>query len=489
MKVLLPIKVYTQMRGKHMKNFTSRHKTLLCSLLISFALLLLVYLGFVIYFSNHFFFNTKINGIDASKMNVEETEQLLADEINNYSITITGRNNLTDSISADEIQLTYVSNSMLTNHLTEQNSFLWFISVFQPTDLELNGCSSYNEDAFEEKLSSLTFFQKEHKEAPKNAKIQYLDEQGYCIVNEQQGSTVLKKELKEKLSAAILHGETEFSLEREGCYKKPTITSESPELLELFDKVTKYSQAEITYKFGKKTEVVDHSVIKKWLKINNKKLTVKFKKEAVRSYVDYIGSTYNTYGKTRTFKASTGNKVSVSGGDYGWLLNREKETTDLIKLVKKGKITTRKPAYTQKAVSYGSKDWGKTYVEINLTAQHLWFYKNGKLVIQSDFVSGNVSKGHSTPQGAYCILYKERDAILGARSNADYRTPVDFWMPFNGGIGMHDATWRSRFGGTIYKNSGSHGCINLPYSVAQTIFNNISTGDPVICYYDPGYYN
>ena len=128
-------------------------------------------------------------------------------------------------------------------------------------------------------------------------------------------------------------------------------------------------------------------------------------------------------------------------------------------------------------------------MEINLTAQHLWFYKNGKLVIQSDFVSGNESKGHHTPQGTYSVSFKERNAILGARSNASYRTPVSFWMPFNRGIGMHDATWRSKFGGTIYKYSGSHGCINLPYNVAQTIFNNISTGDPVICYFDPGYYN
>lgn len=467
-----------------MKIFTSRHKALLCSLLVSFAVLILVYLGIVIYFSSHFFLNTRINGIDASKMNIAQIEQLLADEINNYSITLTGRNNLTDSISADEINLTYVSNSILAEHLAEQNPFLWFVSIFQPTDLALSNCLQYDETAFEERLSSLIFFQKENKEAPKNAKIQYLDGQGYCIVNEQPGSTVLKKELRKKLSTAILQGETAFSLEREECYKKPAITSETPELLNLFEKVTKYSQTKITYKFGKKKEVIDHSIIKKWLKINHKKLTVKIKKDAVRSYVDYIGYTYNTYGKTRTFKASTGNQVSVSGGNYGWLLNREQETTDLIKLVKKGKTTIRKPAYTQRARSYGSKDWGKTYVEINLTRQHLWFYKKGKLVVQSDFVSGNESKGYSTPQGTYSILFLERNAILGARSNASYRTPVDFWMPFNGGIGMHDATWRSKFGGTIYKYNGSHGCINLPYSIAQTIFNNISTGDPVLCYYD-----
>lgn len=468
------------------KNFLTKHKVILCSVLVSFALLLLIYLGFVIYFSNHFFFHTKINGVDASKKTIEETEKLLADEINTYSITLSGRNDLTDSISADEIGLTYVSSNAVEEYLAEQNPFLWFLSIFNETEQELKDCSAFDEDLFEQRLSSLVFFQKENKVSPKNAKIQYLDGQGYCIVNEQLGSKVIKADLRDKLATAILCGETDFSLEREQCYKAPTITSDTPELLELFDKVSKYAQTKLTYKFGKKKEVVDGSVIKDWIKINPKKLTAKINKDAVRSYVDYIGSTYNTYGKTRTFTASTGNKVNVYGGDYGWLLNREKETTDLIKAVKKGKSGTRKPCYTQTAVSYGTKDWGNTYVEVNLTAQHLWFYKNGKLVIQSDFVSGNVSKGHSTPQGIYSIMFKERNAILGARSNASYRTPVSYWMPFNGGIGLHDATWRSSFGGSIYKYNGSHGCINLPYSVAATIFNNISTGDPVLCYFDPG---
>lgn len=59
-------------------------------------------------------------------------------------------------------------------------------------------------------------------------------------------------------------------------------------------------------------------------------------------------------------------------------------------------------------------------------------------------------------------------------------------MPFNGNIGLHDATWRSTFGGTIYKTSGSHGCVNLPPAVAKTIFENIAAGVPVLCYHLPG---
>ena len=118
-------------------------------------------------------------------------------------------------------------------------------------------------------------------------------------------------------------------------------------------------------------------------------------------------------------------------------------------------------------------------MEINLTAQHLYMYKDGKLLVESDFVSGNLARGWGTPAGTYPLTYKQRNAVL---KGENYRTPVDYWMPFNGGIGMHDAKWRGAFGGSIYRTNGSHGCINLPHSVAKTIYENIQSGIPVICY-------
>lgn len=468
------------------KGRTSR-KVLLCSLFVSLGLVILLYLGCVIYFSKHFFFHTEINGIDASCKSSSTVEEQIADEISTYSLTITGRNDITETITAADLGLSYSSNGDVEKRLQDQNPFLWITAAFS-TDLhEITNCVTYDPERFTEVCEALAFMQKENTIAPKNAHIDYIEEEGYQIVKEKLGATVDKDAYLDAISNAIFNLDTELSLDAADCYVKPTITSDSQEMQDFYQKVTKYASTCITYEFGKHTETFDISQIKNCLKINNKKLKVSVKEEKVRKFVDKIGSTYNTYGKTRTFKASTGNKVSVSGGDYGWLLDRDAETKALTKLIKKGKTKTRKPSYIQKAARYAKKDWGNTYVEINLTAQHLWFYKNKKLVIDSDFVSGNVSKGYATPQGVYSLMYRERDAILGARSNADYRTPVDYWMPFNRGIGMHDATWRSKFGGTIYKNAGSHGCINLPHNVAETIFNNIETGTPVICYFDPAY--
>ena len=113
----------------------------------------------------------------------------------------------------------------------------------------------------------------------------------------------------------------------------------------------------------------------------------------------------------------------------------------------------------------------------------MFFYKDGEKILESDFVSGNVSRGHSTPPGIFALTYKQRDAVLKGEG---YASPVKYWMPFNGGIGFHDASWRSSFGGSIYKSGGSHGCVNMPYAAAKQLFENVYAGMPVICYDLPG---
>ena len=146
-------------------------------------------------------------------------------------------------------------------------------------------------------------------------------------------------------------------------------------------------------------------------------------------------------------------------GFYGWRINQSEETRELLGILEAGESVSREPVYLQTAASHDGPDYGSTYAEVNLTAQHLIFYKDGQKVLESDFVSGNVSRGHTTPPGIFSITYKQRDAVLKGEG---YASPVKFWMPFNGGIGFHDASWRSSFGGSIYKNGGSHGCVNMP---------------------------
>jgi len=152
---------------------------------------------------------------------------------------------------------------------------------------------------------------------------------------------------------------------------------------------------------------------------------------------------------------------------------------DLIEIIKAGQTIAKEPTYIQKGMTHEVNDIGKTYVEINLTKQHMWFYKNGTLIADTDVVTGNTSLKRGTPAGVYSLKYKVRNANL---SGEGYSTPVEVFMPFNGNIGIHDASWKKAFGGSIYLTNGSHGCINTPPSVAKKIFNNIDANTPVICY-------
>ena len=155
-------------------------------------------------------------------------------------------------------------------------------------DNELYHCISYNEEDLENYIASLPFFSKENIQPPKNAYIDYVKGDGYYIVNEQQGNKVLPSVLTEVIITALKSGNPIIFLEREDCYKKPDITSETPELLNLLEQVSVYDQATITYKFGKNTELVDSHRIHKWLKINSKHFKVKLKKKKIRAFVDYL---------------------------------------------------------------------------------------------------------------------------------------------------------------------------------------------------------
>jgi hypothetical protein len=129
----------------------------------------------------------------------------------------------------------------------------------------------------------------------------------------------------------------------------------------------------------------------------------------------------------------------------------------------------------------GTTDLGGSYVEVDLDGQHLWVYREGEVAAEGDICSGDVATGCATPEGLYTIKSKQTDRWLNGE---DYHDWVSYWMPFNGGVGLHDATWRSdkEFGGDVYLENGSHGCINMPLDLAKTVYENVEVGSYVILY-------
>ena len=244
------------------------------------------------------------------------------------------------------------------------------------------------------------------------------------------------------------------------------------------DTLNQYAGAKITYDFGDEKEELDASEITDWFTVSDD-MTVSVDEDKLASYVKELAASHNTAGQDKTLTMTGGGTVTVPGGSYGWKIDQAAEREQLLADIKSGQSVEREPEYSQRANSHGANDYGNTYVEINLTTQHLYFYKNGALVVSSDFVSGKVAADHDTPTGAYFVNSRETNRTLRGE---DYESFVNYWMPFNGGVGMHDATWRSSFGGQIYLRGGSHGCINLPVSAAKTIYENIEVGDAVLVF-------
>ena len=430
-----------------------------------------------------FFPNTTINGMDASGRTVAEVKEMIAGGIENYVLTIEEREDKKEQLTGEAINLKAKFDGTLEQIVTTQNPYAWLSYQLNPAEYTISTMIEYDEDAFTEAVNGLQCMDTAQMKEPENAAIsEYVPGQGYSIIPETAGTAVEEEVLKSSLADAIMNLRDTLSLEEAGVYKKPEITEDDAALKERLDTMNRYVSTTVTYRFGDTSEVLNGDRTHGWL-VTDAAGGVSVDAASAAAYVEELAAAHNTSNKAKNLKTSYGQTIQVKGGTYGWKINQQQETAELIAILQSGQSQEREPVYSQKAASHGENDYGDTYVEINLTAQHLFFYKDGSLVVESDFVSGNLSKGWGTPAGTYPLTYKQRDAILKGEG---YRTPVDYWMPFNGGIGMHDATWRGSFGGTIYKTSGSHGCVNLPHSVAKKIYENIQPGMPVICYNLPG---
>lgn len=441
------------------------------------CVIVVAYLGLVLFFTNHFYFNTAINGEDYSICSVETVQHRIMDVSSQYVLTVNGRDGLTDTITSADIALRSEFGDAFENLIADQNAFLWPFSLFKKTEYSVDAMVTYSKEELDKKIDSLCFFKAENIRRPQNAYLSDYTDSGYRIVPEDKGTVPVRKKVHDAVQEAVDILAEAVNLDERGCYTDARITSEDRELQKVCEQKNRFTGVTITYTFGDDVEVLDGNIIKDWLITDQE--TIDINADLVREYVNSIARKYDTLGRKREFRTTNGEMITITEGAYGWWMNRAEETEELIEQIRKGESGPRTPVYYAQAAQYGDDDIGDTYVEIDLTSQHLWVYKEGQLVEETDFVSGNVSRGYNTPVGVYSITYKERNATL---RGANYASHVSYWMPFNGNVGMHDASWRSSFGEDIYLRGGSHGCVNLPVKKAESIYEYVEKGEPVIVY-------
>ncbi len=461
-------------------NSTKKHSRLpiILGILLAISFVALYITGFI-YYHSHFFPKSYFESVSLSNLTLDGAKSAVDSLVSDYSLTITDRDGVSYVINSDECGLFVPSyEDILDNALITQNDFLWFIHFFSG-ETPLQASFSYDEDKVSSVVGSLACFDEENITEPVDAYMDWSDEsEEYVIVPEVMGTKIIKSALISQVEQALVNLEASISLTDDE-YVNPSIYSDDEELLEKQSFWNKYLKADITYELGDADEKVDAEKIEDWISVSDDgEMTVD--EDKVTSYVQYLASTYNTYGDEREFKTTLGDTITIGGGDYGYVIDKEGEKEQLIEEIKSGTRVEREPLYEQEGLYRGDNDIGDTYLEIDYTNQHIYYYEEGSLVMDSDVVTGNINKGNGSPDGVFKIVYKEKDATLVGE---DYSSDVNFFMPFAYNVGVHDAPWRSSFGGQIYKSSGSHGCVNAPYDFAKKLFNTIAIGTPVVAYY------
>lgn len=452
---------------------------------IIFAIVIVcTYVAVSVWFMFHYNYKTYINGNDYSFFTLDEVDQYIGEYISDYSLTLKLRDDSEYRIDPDDIGLVIRPNITAKKIINEQNGFLWPYYMCKRKDYELYYTADYDKDKLESLLKKCDFTQEANMEKPVNAYVEIKDGKS-TIIPETEGNYIDFTELCCIIDEALNKGDQLVDLDDTDVYEKPEMTADSKEIISEQAKLEKVLSMKITYKIDEISWELTSKDYGDWISdISAEK--IEFQKDKVYEYVQNMADRYDTYGVPRNFRTHDGRIVTLDNTWYGWLIDVDSEAEELYSVLEAGESVERVPVFNCYAAVYrdGGDDIGDTYIECDFGQQHIYVYVNGEQVMDSDCVTGSLADSgkYRTPGGVYTILYTKTPAVL---IGDDYETPVKYWMPFIGelGIGFHDATWRSAFGGDIYKTGGSHGCVNLPLSAAEQLFNIAYEGMPVVCYY------
>lgn len=441
-------------------------------ILIALGLVYLIGVGFFSFFT---YPNTYINN---HKKSLVSKDSALNTNAENPSLTIKGRNGKSDILSGNAIHYKQI---LVPGQTLKQNPFLWPIEIFRTHKHEPEYDVSFNKEKIDNFLVNSELM-KDMKE-PKDARLIEADNK-FEIQKEEPGDTLDKVKATESIVNALKTGQDELILENE--YIEPKVTADSEELKKRLENANSVASLKISMDMGDNiidlspNELLDFYVID-----NNEFVPMQ---EQVYEYVRQLAIEYDTFSPEteRNFTTTSGEDIVVVGGIYGWQIDVEETSNQLYEALANKKDATIIPTYLVEGLTRGKDDLKDTYIEISIDKQHLWFYKDGELIVETDVVTGDPTRGVSTHRGVGKIWSKEEDRNLVGivpEGSSDYTSHVDFWMPINwDNEGIHNSKWRTTFGGGTYVGNGSYGCVNLPYDPTKIIFENAELNTPVVVY-------
>ena len=463
---------------KHSKQKTSSKtskgkKIFLSSLLVVLLALFGGYAYRSSYYSNHFLPKTYVEATDVSGLTTDQANKKLHDRFDAQTFSLTENGTEWKSYKKSDFGLQTDFSDELNAIKKGQNQWKWGIASFSAKENHSLKADVFDEEILAEQMESL---QKEldtlneDRKPTENATITK-GEDGFSVKKEVVGDQLDTKQVATDVKENLLSGSDEVKLES---YKKePRITSDDENLKKEVDDLNQLAKINASYVINGETIQIPTETIADWLSYKDEKVALD--QEKVQNYVNDLASKYNTSTNSSKFNSSKQGEVEVPAGTLSWTMDRESEAAALSEAILSGEDFTRSP------IVQGSADpsqplFDNTYIEVDLENQHMWYYKDGKVELETDIISGKPKS--PTPKGVFYVWKKERDATL---TGEDYSSPVDYWMPIDWtGVGIHDSDWQTTYGGDRWKTVGSHGCVNTPPEVMKALYNSVEVGVPVI---------
>lgn len=471
---------------------SKKKKIVISFILLLINVLLIIYFSGVWYFRSHFLANTFINNTDYGLKPFESVSEDIEKDAGRYMLSIRFRNGEKAFLTARQIGFRGTDNGAHIQVAAKQDPYKWVNAFFTERREVVGVHYVYNEIMLNNSVNNLEQMDTENMEEPEDAYVKYSEEEKrFIIIPETEGTTIRKDKFMESVRKSLENREDVLDAEKEDVYEKADVRSDSDELLEYVGKMNKYLDGKITYLLPDgETLTLDSERVCEWFaedENGNKYYDEDVWNEHITEFVDELAVRVNTVWKDKEFESTDDGLITVQGGTYGYSVDKESEAESINDVISNGGEEERSPRYY--TAETGEPDVndgiGSTYIEVSIDEQHLWYYENGEMVMDSPVVTGNKGN-HDTPKGVFTVMFTQHPAVLRGRimpnGEPEYESPVSYWMPFYDGCGFHDATWRGSFGGSIYTYNGSHGCVNMPYSAAQELFEYVDGGTVVVIY-------
>lgn len=440
---------------------------------ICLGVLCFVYLFGVVIFSFLFPFRTYLNGKSVAFRSVPDAIMNDIYDTQNQAFIFKLRNDSEEQVLLSDLGVYQIGDFESDVHLPLPWS--WPVRIFVDTVYQTDGHYDWDVDKLSECLMNLNFMSDDYDVKPNQARVEISDDGGFDVIPAFSGTSVDADRLFDCVCEALSSGETVLDLDAEGCYVGLYDSVEYEDLSFVCDDLDVILDADVVIDMGcKRRETLPASVIDACTYELDGDLYLDY--DLLFDYVRKLKQKYDTVGSVRKFRTSSNKVIRLDAGEqdtfYGWDLDVNRTCAAICELLLSGKSGKVDAVYYHKGFSHDSdNDFGDSYIELSIKDQHMWLYLDGKLDIDTDVTTGKDEPITRTPTGLFHTMdfnteYQMHGWYGSAFSHYFIRVTPE-------GVGIHDASWRSKYGGDYYIKDGSHGCINTPFEAVKHIFHRL----------------